>query len=49
MMVVVVLTISCQVSEKCRKGPEAAHRTMRAQQVSQVTGLPARSEARSAQ
>ena len=40
-IVVLVLMISCQVSEKPISGPVTAHRTMIAQQATKVIGLPA--------
>ena len=40
-MVVLVLMISCHVSEKPKNGPLAAHRTMTRQQMMNVAGRPA--------
>ena len=39
-MVVPVLTINCQVSEKPNSGPVAAHKTMTITQKANVSGLP---------
>lgn len=40
MMVVEVLTISCQVSENCRKGPEKSHTVIAHPATRKADGLP---------
>ncbi len=39
-MVVEVLTISCQVSENCRKGPEKSHTVIAHPATRKADGLP---------